>query len=253
MYILRPLHLFKLLSSLLYQFSLNLSLFHTTIYHVYICIFWDVLRCPCTIVLSQVVVQLNLTALVSKSLESATARYQTRTETQRAQLSLEPSNKAQEVQALEISNDNLATTPRGRHFLLRLVLAARLLAPASENACIPGNAPVKTTGLPKILAFFWWQIYRNCSENMALVSTRAKRAKKRPRGPGSARWPPIVRSRLGRCHCCSFVRFAQFVAVRMVTPAWTGSVLSEAGHVAWAALPRISKFGQICCDAWGIV
>lgn len=182
MYILRPLHLFKLLSSLLYQFSLNLSLFHTTIYHVYICIFWDVLRCPCTIVLSQVVVQLNLTALVSKSLESATARYQTRTETQRAQLSLEPSNKAQEVQALEISNDNLATTPRGRHFLLRLVLAARLLAPASENACIPGNAPVKTTGLPKILAFFWWQIYRNCSENMALVSTRAKRAKNDPEG-----------------------------------------------------------------------
>lgn len=65
---------------------------------------------------------------------------------------------------------------------LSLVLAARLLAPASENACIPGNAPEKTTGLPKILAFFWWQIYRNCSENMALVSTRAKRAKNDPEG-----------------------------------------------------------------------
>lgn len=187
---------------------------------------------------------------MSKSLKSATARYQTRTETQCAQLSLERSNKAHGAQALEISNDNLATTPRGRH----LALVARLLALASESACIPGNAPVKTTGLlPKILAFFWRQIYRNCSENMALVSTRAKASKKRPRGPGSARWPPIVRSRLGRCHCCSFVRFAQFVAVRMVTPSWTGSVLSEAGHVAWVALPRISKFGQICCDPWGIV
>lgn len=103
-----------------------------TIYHVYICIFWDVLRCLCTIVHSQVgvtpitllllLVQLNLTALVSESLKSATARYQTRTETQCAQLSLERSNKAHGAQALEISNDNLATTLRGRHFLPRSAL-----------------------------------------------------------------------------------------------------------------------------------
>lgn len=75
---------------------------------------------PITLLLQ--LVQLNLTALVSKSLESATARYRTRTETQCAQLSLERSNKAHGAQALEISNDNLATTPRGRHFLPRLAL-----------------------------------------------------------------------------------------------------------------------------------
>lgn len=162
-----------------------------------------------------------------------------------ARLSLEPSKKSRGSTGIGIFQ---MTTLRLCRVAVISRLAARLLTPAGENVCIPGKCARENNRPAEYFSIFflWSQIYRNCSENTAGVSTRDKR----PRGPGAARWPPIVGPQLGRCHCCSFVLLAQFIAATTVTPSWTGSGLSETGHVAWVALPCISKCGQICCDAW---